>query len=97
MRSTQELAAAEGRLQLAELLVRRAQEALGVAVFADGPVDADGDPELQPAAPPSSDEWLLQRPDVRLCSAEVQAADRVVRDALEGLGFPRDAAFTPST
>jgi outer membrane protein TolC len=37
VRSTQELAAAEVTLQVAELLVRQAQEALGVATFADGP------------------------------------------------------------
>jgi outer membrane protein TolC len=50
VRSTQERAAAEGQLQLAELLVRRGQEALGVSIFADGPVDVEGDPELQPVA-----------------------------------------------
>jgi outer membrane protein TolC len=95
VRSTQELAAAEGRLQLTQLLLRRAQEALGVAVFADGPLDAEGDPELKPAVPPSSDAWLLARPDVRLGSAQVQAADRVVSDAWKDRLPTGAAAFTP--
>ena len=38
------------QLELAELFVRQAQEALGVAVFADAPLDANGDPDLQARA-----------------------------------------------
>src|SRR5207247_4277430 len=53
VRSSQELAAADALVQVAELEVRQAQEALGVAVFADGPVAANGDPELPLATPPS--------------------------------------------
>jgi outer membrane protein TolC len=93
VRSTQELAAAEGQLQLAELALRQAQEALGVAIFADGPVDANGDPELKPAAPPSDDTWLMQRPDVRLFDAQLQAADRVVR--LLEVRSPPEPSFSP--
>jgi outer membrane protein TolC len=95
VRAVQEFAAAEGRLQLASLLLRRAQEALGVAVFAEGPLDADGDPQLKPAVPPSSDAWLMARPDVRLGSAELQAADRVVSDAWKDWLPTGAAAFTP--
>jgi outer membrane protein TolC len=80
VRAAQELATSEGRVLSAELAVRQAQEALGVAVFAPGPVDAAGDPELQPAALPSDEAWLEERPDVRLLSAEVAAADRLVHD-----------------
>jgi outer membrane protein TolC len=96
VRSSQELATAEGGVQVAELVLRQAQEALGVAIFAEGPVDASGDPELALAAPPSdNDTWLLQRPDVRLFSAEVQAADRVVRDTWKSWLPTGIAAFTP--
>ena len=95
VRSTQERASAEALLQAAELAVRRAEEALGVAVFADGPLDAGGDPELRPVPPPSSDAWLDERPDVRLFTAEQQAADRLAR-ASWTLWFPTlDASFTP--
>lgn len=95
VRSTQELASAEGVLQLAELRVRRAQEGLGVALFVDGPVDAVGDPEMRVAAPPSNDAWLQQRPDVRLLSAEAQAADRVARDSWKDRVPTGSASFTP--
>jgi len=95
VRSTQERVTAEGRLQAAELFLRQAQEALGVAIFADGPIDANGDPEMKPAAPPSNDMWLMQRPDVRLFTAEVQAADRVVRDSWTSWFPTGTASFTP--
>lgn len=95
VRSTQARAAAEAELELAELLVRRGQEALGVSLFAEGPVDADGDAELQPATPPASEAWLTQRPDVRLATAQMQAADRVVRDSWKSWLPTAAASFTP--
>src|SRR5262249_21466884 len=95
VRSTQEVAVAEGRRQLAELAVRQAQEALGIALFAEGPLDADGDPEMQLAAPPSTDTWLEQRPDVRLFTAQVQAADRVARNSWTSWVPSGTASFTP--
>lgn len=96
VRASQELAANEGRVQTAELALRQGQEALGVAIFADGPVDASGDPELAPAAEPTSaDTWLLQRPDVRLFTAEVQAADRIVRDTWKSWLPEASAGFNP--
>lgn len=95
VRATQARAAAEGELELAELLVRRGQEALGVSLFAEGPVDADGDAELQPATPPASEAWLTQRPDVRLATAQMQAADRVVRDSWKSWLPSAAASFTP--
>src|SRR5262245_2566658 len=81
VRSSQELASAEGLVEVAELAVSRAQEALGVAVYADGPVDVSGEPALPLAPPPSGDAWLADRPDVRLSTAELAAADRVVSDS----------------
>jgi outer membrane protein TolC len=96
VRSSQELATAEGLVQSAELAVRQAQEALGVAIFADRPVDANGDPEIRAAAPPSvHDAWLTQRPDVRLFTAQAQAADRVVRDTWTSWLPAATASFTP--
>ena len=95
VRSTQERAVAEGRLELTELLVRRAQEALGVAVYAPGPLDAEGDPSLQAPAPPPDDAWLQQRPDIRLFTAQEQAADRVVRDYWTTWVPTVSAGFTP--
>jgi outer membrane protein TolC len=96
VRAVQELATAEGLVQVAELALRQAQEALGVAIFADGPVDAGGDPDIPLATPPSdTDAWLAQRPDVRLFTAQAQAADRVVRDTWKSWLPTGTAAFTP--
>jgi cobalt-zinc-cadmium efflux system outer membrane protein len=95
VRSSQELATAEGLLQAADLAVVRSQEALGIAVFADGPVDVSGEPTLATAPPPSSDAWLLQRPDVRLFSTQLQALDRVVSDTWKSWLPTATASFTP--
>jgi outer membrane protein TolC len=96
VRSAQEVATTEGGLEATALALRRAQEALGVAVFADGPVDASADPDLRLAAPPPPDDtWLLERPDVRLSTAELEAADRVVRDSWKDWLPNGIASFTP--
>jgi outer membrane protein TolC len=96
VRSSQELATSVGLIHAAELAVRQAQEALGVATFSDAPVDASGDPDIEPATPPSSDDtWLIRRPDVRLFTAQVQAADRVVRDNWKSWLPVGTASFTP--
>jgi cobalt-zinc-cadmium efflux system outer membrane protein len=95
VRSVQQLATAEGLRQLAELLVRRAQEALGVVVFASGPVGANGEPVFPPAPPPGDDSWLAARPDIRLLTAELAAADRVVSDAWKNWLPTVTASFTP--
>jgi len=96
VRSSQERAASEGLVQVAELAVQQAQEALGIATFSDAPVDASGEPDIEAAAPPSdNDAWLIRRPDVRLFTAQAQAADRVVRDTWKSWLPEGTAFFTP--
>ena len=95
VRSSQEVAITEGAVEESSLALRQAQEALGVAVFADGPVDVDGDPDLRLAGPPADEAWLEQRSDVRLLVAELQAADRVVRDSWKDWLPTGVAGFTP--
>jgi outer membrane protein TolC len=95
VRSSQELAAAEGLVHVAELAVEQAQEALGIATFSEGPLEASGDPDIEPAAPSDNDAWLIQRPDVRLFTAQLQAADRVVRDHWKSWVPEGTAYFTP--
>lgn len=96
VRAAQELATAEGLVQSSELALEQAQEALGVAIFAAGPVDAEGDPELAPPSPPTEDETLLQgRPDVRLFSAQAEAADRILADNWKSWLPTASASFTP--
>ncbi len=96
VRALQEKAAIEGLVQQSELSVRQAQEALGIAIFAEGPVDAAGDPEIRPGAAPADDSsWLAQRPDVRLFKAQVAAADRVVSDTWKSWLPTAAVAFSP--
>ena len=96
VRASQQRATAEGLIQVAELAVRQSQEALGIAIFADGPVEAAGEPEVELVPAPSEDDaWLALRPDVRLLTAQVQAADRVVRDTWKSWLPTATAAFTP--
>ena len=96
VRASQEVAVAEGLIQAAELAVQQAREALGIAIFSETPVDAAGDPEIEAAAAPSDeDTWLIRRPDVRLFTAQAQAAERVVRDNWKSWLPEGTAFFTP--
>ncbi len=95
VRSVQERASAETLLESADLAVRRAEEALGVVLFVDAPVAADGDPDLAAAPPPSSDAWLEDRPDVRLASAQHRAAERLAGASWTLFTPTLGASFTP--
>ena len=91
LRAQQEMSSDEARVHEARLAVRRAQEALGVLVAADGPVDAASDPEFalpdellaaQPAgASQAMRDAIAMRADVRLVASRVSAAERVVNDS----------------
>jgi outer membrane protein len=80
LRAAQETSSDEVLLEAALLGLRRAQQALGVILVVDGPVDAAAEPvfELPGELPPT---WLSGRVDVRLADAEVAAAERVRRDS----------------
>jgi outer membrane protein TolC len=95
LRAEQELATDQGLIESARFLLYRAQEALGVLLVADGPVDAADEPafDLPPtaqqgsapaAAAPTADAAarpaLGNRTDVRLFAAQEQAAERVLRN-----------------
>jgi outer membrane protein len=95
VRAAQELATNEARVLVAGLALHQAREALGVAVFAPGPVDAVGEPELPPAALPTDEAWLDERPDVRQLVAEVAAADRLVNDVWKSWLPTATAGFSP--
>ena len=95
VRSVQQRATAEGLVEIAVLAVRRAQEALGVAIFASGPVGVRGEPVLLTAPPPADDAWLQLRPDVRLGTSELDARDRIVSDAWKSWLPTVTGSFTP--
>lgn len=88
LRAEQELATSDVLLEAARLGERRAQEALGVLVASDAPVDAAAEPSFEvpagpatPTTPGGNDDWLRARPDVQLSIAAERAAQRVVDDS----------------
>lgn len=95
VRAVQERASAQGLAQLAELAVCQAREALGVAVFAPGPVGAKGEPRLPPARVPGDDTWMDARPDVQVRSSELQSRERVAGDAWKTWLPTVEGSFTP--
>jgi outer membrane protein TolC len=95
LRAAQELATDEVFLEAARLALRRAQEALGVFVAADAPVDAAGEPAFEVPTVEPGDAWLTDRPDVQLFTAQVNAATRVFRDSWKDWVPSANAAFEP--
>ena len=81
LRSAQVLSSNEAQLEIFRLNVTRAQEALGVLLAANGPVDVNGEPAFEVPAEAVETEWMPARTDVQLFSARRQASDRVVRDS----------------
>lgn len=95
VRAVQQRATAETLAQVAELAVKRAREALGVAVFAPGPIGVRGEPRLPPAVLPGDDTWLEARPDVQRSTAQLRARDRIADDAWKPYLPTVTAGFTP--
>ncbi len=82
LRAQQELSADEAVVEEARLAVRRAQEALGVLVAADGPIDAASEPTFQADLQAEPEQPLVQaRSDLRVVLARESAATRVLRDS----------------
>ena len=94
LRAAQEASSDEVLLEAALLGLRRAQQALGVLLVVDGPVDAEAEPVFElPGEVPST--WPSGRIDVRLADAEISAAERVRRDSWKDWVPTGTAAFTP--
>ncbi len=96
LRAAQELASDDVLVEAARLAVRRAQEALGVLLAADGPIDAAAEPVFAVPAEVAEEAALADRPDVRLFSAQFRAADRVYRDSWKDWVPNATAAFEPA-
>ena len=99
LRAGQEVSTIEARVENAQLGVRRAQEALGVLMVANGPVDAAGEPVFDVSSQLGTIDlelaWMAARPDIRLFAATERAADRVWRDSSKDF-FPTGAiSFDP--
>ena len=95
LRAAQEVSTDEARLEVTQLAVRIGQEALGVLMASNGPVDAAAEPNFD--MPPVIDEagWMSLRPDLRLFAAQERAADRVWRDSSKDWFPTAIASFDP--
>ena len=100
LRAQQQFSIDEGLVEVARLAVYRAQEALGVLLAEDGPVDAADEPafelpaDVDAAAPGVA---LTLRSDLKLFAAREQLANRIVRDSSKDWWPSLDAIFQPST
>lgn len=96
IRAQQELSSNEARVEEARLAIRRAQEALGVLIAADGPVDAAADPAFDVPAPTVPDaELIAERDDLRVILARQSAAERRAGDAWKEYLPSVTALFSP--
>ncbi len=95
LRAAQEVSSNEARLEVTQLGVRIGQEALGVLMAANGPVDAASEPNFEVPAVIDEAGWMSLRPDLRLFAAQERASDRVWRDSSKDW-FPTGvASFDP--
>jgi outer membrane protein TolC len=96
VRAEQEVSSDERVVEEARLLVRRAQEALGVLVAADGPIDVTGEPTFElPPSTVSDADLIASRADVRLIQSRLSAAQRRAADSWKEYLPSVTALFTP--
>lgn len=95
LRAAQEASTEQTRLEAVQIILVRAQEALGVLVVNDGPVDASEEPTFEVPPPAPESEWMNMRPDIQLQQAIISAAERVVSDSWKDYLPTANAAFTP--
>ena len=79
LRSGQVVSTDETIVETFRLGLRRSQEALGVLLGAEGPVDASEEPAFDVSPTDLADEWMTTRSDMRLLSAEQRAAQNVLK------------------
>jgi outer membrane protein TolC len=94
LRAADVLATDEVLVERSRLVLTLSQEGLGVLMAADGPVDAAAEPVLEVPAQ-GAEEDLSLRTDVRLRSAQVEAADRVLEDSWKDWVPEVVASFDP--
>lgn len=99
LRAEQEVAADEAFIEAAQMAVYRAQEALGVLVVANGPVDAAEEPQFgiePPTVEPPAGSVLL-RSDLRLFAAQQSAAERIFENNRKNYLPVLQGIFQPQT
>ena len=94
LRAAQAVSEDASRLEATKLQLRRAQEALGVLVVENGPVDAGADPAFEKPVV-SENEWLANRADIRAQDASIAAAERVIKDTNKAWYPTAGVSFSP--
>jgi outer membrane protein len=96
LRAQQELSSNQARVEDARMALRRAQEALGVLVAVDHPLDAAGEPSFTlPGVTVPDLELVRDRTDVLAIVARQTAAERVFNDAWKSYLPTATARFAP--
>ena len=95
LRAGQIAATNETAVEVFRLGLRRAQEALGVLLGGDTPIDTLGEPvfEVQPSEIP--DDWMNTRTDILILLAEQKLAQRVLKDDFKSKLPEITAMFDP--
>jgi outer membrane protein TolC len=100
LRAEQQYSADSGLVEVAQLAVYRAQEALGALIVADGPADATDEPDFATQSLPAVAAFSttnLMRTDLQLLAAQRDASERIVRDTTKEWYPTVDALFQPSS
>lgn len=96
LRAAQIVSSEEARLEGARLALRTAQEALGVVVVAEGPVDAGAEPVFDQTGVMDPEAWRTARPDIVTQAAIQRAAERALSDTWRDLVPNVTASFDPT-
>ena len=93
-RAAQEHAVNEELVERSRLAVALGQEALGLLMAADGPMDAVEEPSFETPTE-VAESWLLDRTDIKLFDARIDAAGQVVADSWKDWVPEVRASFEP--
>ena len=96
LRAAQIVSTEETRLEAIQFALRTAQEALGVLVVADGPVDSGAEPVFDQTGAMDEDAWRKARPDLITQAAVQRSAERVFRDSWKDWVPDVTASFDPT-
>jgi len=96
VRASQVVSQETARLETLRLILRTAQEALGVVIAADGPIDAGADPVFDMTGAFDDNAWRAARPDLITRASLQRAAERVVNDSWRDWIPVATASFDPS-
>ncbi len=95
LRAGQVAATDESLLELARLNVRRSQEALGVLLGEDRPIDATSEPAFEIPVIGEESEWMPTRPDIQFFTADQRLNERIVRDSSKDWWPTASVSFDP--